>query len=109
MSTGWDSSQHVLTIGLTQPVVVDRYDDGTWDLVFGELVIRLHGGHINEVIRQFLAEDPVIIRVEGGMADVEGGANSVPVRIRDYDVEGLPDGDTLQDDQGRRYTERVFD
>lgn len=104
-----DDPQHVLTIDPAADPVVEEYEVGIWDVVFGDLVLRLHVATINEIVRRVFQDDPLIIRVEGGIAEVDSGLGNVPVRIRDYDTEGLPDSDILVDMEGRRYTERVYD
>jgi len=98
--------EHILDINREDDPVVEQYQDEVWDIGFGNLVVRLSAGQLDEVVKQYLSSNPVVVRVENGVVEVDAGPPSVAVIIRDYDVEGLPESDTLVDQEGQHYTER---
>lgn len=98
--------QSILDLNHEDSPLVEQYDEEVYDIMFGDLVLRIQKHQLESVISQFLLDNPVLVRVEGGVAQVVGGPEWVPVRIRDYDTEGVPEAETLVDDEGQRYIER---
>ena len=65
--------QSILDLNHEDSPLVEQYDEEVYDIMFGDLVLRIQKHQLESVISQFLLDNPVLVRVEGGVAQVVGG------------------------------------